>query len=399
MRNQNNNFLINLGHKIKENRVTIFNFILATFVFTLTYLLCSIASVGAVSTPYETFATYLGNRNVACKISSTNENYNFYNFFNYADDAAGKEIKNNSESFVVSTKTESYTPIAFQIQNNRSIIPNFVFQYTTWQIEKYDYGFKTISDEPLRSLDKNEMYIGEDLAINISNNLGVDVTSLENFQINVVINGSEYIWTIIGVISNISETTVGLVIDSNCVICNYSNNNIFKNETYYFFLYGEKLSKNYAITYIEKSIKQLNKKNELSSSYYIIGENGIIYNNTLNSKKENIFDFFEAKNNLWFLLILIIPVVIITSAILILKIYFMSNGVVLFSTICSPIIASVVFFTGFSISINELYITFINIYTPLFFGIALFLTLVVYLMNKAMTKHSKIKWTKIYINC
>lgn len=399
MRNQNNNFLIKLGHKIKENRVTIFNFILTTFVFTLTYLLCSIASVGAVSTPYETFATYLGNRNVVCKINSTNENYNFYNFFNFADDAAGREIKNNSESFVISTKTESYIPITFQIQNNQTIIPNFVFQYTTWQIEKYDYGFKTISNEPLRSLEKNEMYIGKDLAINISNNLGIDITSLENFQINAVINGSEYIWTIIGVISNISETTVGLVIDSNCVICNYPNNNIFKNEAYYFFLYGEKLSKNYAITYIEKAIKQLNKKNELSSSYYIIGENGIIYNNTLNSKKENIFDFFGAKNNLWFLLILIIPVVIISSTILILKIYFMSNGVVLFSTIFSPIIASVVFFTGFSISINELYITFINVYTPLFFGIALFLTLVVYLMNKAMTKHSKIKWTKIYINC
>ena len=247
-----------------------------------------------------------------CEVVSTKQNDNLRSVFNYVDDLAGREIKDSIDTYVVSYKNSSDYPANISI-NSSSVSVDSVLEYTTWDFDRYNYGFKTLTGEPTRNLDRKEAYLNLHLAKQMASIMGCKEEDLIGTNIQVTTNTSKgYSFFVVDILINTDDSNLGpYFLSQRCLIMNYNwAANYFTNLKHVSVLRSGYLAKNYAIHKIEGTISLLNK----DSTYYYSNYKRLINNKLIDDGIQalitNTYNFYRSQNKIY-LTFSLIPVAII----------------------------------------------------------------------------------------
>lgn len=240
-----------------------------------------------------------------CEVQSNNPRDSYSSFFDYADDFIGVEAKKYSDTFFFSKNDggESFLDVFY----GEVHIPSSALGYSTYNFANYSMGMKTLSENQIRDLSRNEIYVTESLARILLNN-GEQMTSIigKTIKVSKNANVTEDSLTVVDVIldSSIERFSNNNRLDNVFLIYNYTiNRNFVADKTYCVFLRGDYLSSAYLINKIETTIDYLNglKTDFHYSSTYFDYDNGFFVGNN-QIIKEMTYSFYSSFSYVQFFL-------------------------------------------------------------------------------------------------
>ena len=372
-----------LKNYIKTNKFQIFMNSISFCIFFLGFLCASLCSIGLTKNHYESIARKMGNDTYVCEVISNDEKDNYRKIFDYADDLAGAEIKRTTDTFVLSKRTEDYIPAAI----NSSIFVDTVFQQTTWSLEKYNYGFKTLSGKPVEDIGLRDMYVDEELAKEVAENLGCSQTELIGKEVLIAISDRDSYMTIKDIIVNFDELGFSPYLAGKTMLTSYpSLPNSFKYTKYVAYLRGGYLSKNYSITYIENTVSDANKETSKYSIKYYKLENNKLIDNGIQDLRNKTAAMYKSDNKKFALFAIVLFLVVAYMA-LITIFRLVKSTIVVILWVCTALYLLLIsFLAPFIISYGTIYLLANSYSSLIIFYMLIALSLVHYFFKQSAKK-------------
>ena len=253
-------FIAKTKKSLEIKKKTIISFFVTLVLFLFAFLCCSL-SANFVSNLHESIARKMGNNTYVCEVISSRENETYREFFTYADDLAGAEIKESVDTFILCEEKNDIPPSELFLSSSNSVEINSIFQYTVWRFDLTNYNFKTLTGAPVDNLSGNEIYINTKLSHILMRELQCDEVELVGRQFNIQTKTSLRQMKIIDIITNFEEIGFGPYFPGTTIITNFAYTaTLFDNSKFVAILRGGFLSKTYELKYLDSGIRKMREK-------------------------------------------------------------------------------------------------------------------------------------------